>query len=249
MKLPDPTFPPILNTRGVRAPLVPFAEACRLASIGEMGAADVLWARRMDRAELAIVLEPEVTQTTARQIQPLAMVAAADCLGALTPPQVAATFCWPGTLLVNGGEIGSVGLAFADAAPDAVPDWLVLGVMIRVSHAADSGEPGEQPDITALTDEGVPHLTRTDVLQSYAAHFMTWLDIWQDDGFRPVHEAWMFRVERNDETMTLHDGQRQVHGRLLGLDEGAGAIVKPENGDAMTLDLLDALAAGADDAQ
>ena len=247
MKLPDPTFPPILNTRGVRAPTVPFAEACRLAELGEMGAADMLWARGLDRAELAIVLEPDVTQRIARQIVPVAMVAAADCLGALTPPKVAATFEWPATLIVNAGRIGDVRLAFSDGALDEIPAWLVLGVMIRINHAAKAGEPGEQPDITALTDEGVPHLTRTDVLQSFAAHFMTWLDIWQDDGFRPVHESWMFRADCKDETVSMSDGTRQVRGRLLGLDDSGGAIVKPADGDTVVLDLLEALAAETED--
>ena len=53
MHVSDQVFPPLLSGHAVRLPLRPFAEACRRAAAGALGAADVVWARNRTRAEMA----------------------------------------------------------------------------------------------------------------------------------------------------------------------------------------------------
>lgn len=242
MHLPDPVFPPLLDGHAVKAPQRPFEHACRQAARGKLGAGDLVWSRGVTRAECAIVLEPEVNLAVALQMNALTQVAIADSLGALLPPAVAVHHRWPGTILVNGAEAGEVRLGVPETAPDAVPDWLVVGLSVRLIHDRTDKEPGELPGETSLSEEGGGDLTRTDVLQSFSAHFLAWINTWQDDGFRPVHQSWMSRIEGDRETpmhVELHGTPQAV--RVLGLDEEGGLIIQPHTGPARALSLLDAV--------
>jgi len=235
MHLDDPRFPPLLEARPVKAPRRPFAEACRLVRAGELGAGDLLWSRNTARAELAVVLEPEVALERALQMGPLMMVALGDCLGALAPPKVAIHYRWPGGILLNGALAGAVRLAAPGAALAEVPRWLVAGAELDI--AAPRKERTEWSR-TSLEEEAGRGLTRTDILQSLSAHFLTWLNIWQEEGFRPVHDQWLFRAEGREAPARFARGREEIEGRVVGLDEGAGLLLETGAGRVQSLDLL-----------
>lgn len=230
MHVPDPAFPPLLSGHPVRLPMRPFPEACRRAAAGKLGAADVVWARNRERADVAIVLEPEVPLRTALQMGPVMMVAALDCLGALLPPHSAVLVRWPDKVLLNLGEVGRIELAAAAARAHEAPAWLVVGASIAVEHTDRKHEPGETAHLTALHEEGARHLTRSTVLESLAAYFLSWLNTWTDDGFRPVHDHLIGRIEGYEEPADIGEGSARVRGRALGLDDELNLLVKPGDG-------------------
>src|SRR5215467_3075405 len=102
MRVSEPQFPPLLEGHAVCADRTAFAEACRRARANELGAGALLWSRSLERAQLAIVLEPEVALERGLEMAPLLMVAAGDCLGSLCPPQVGVQYRWPRSILING---------------------------------------------------------------------------------------------------------------------------------------------------
>jgi BirA family biotin operon repressor/biotin-[acetyl-CoA-carboxylase] ligase len=177
------------------------------------------------------------------QMGPLMQVALADCLGALLPPRIAVHFRWPATLLINGARAGETWIRGAPARRDDVPAWLVVGFSLWLVHDFGGKEPGEAAGETSLAEEGAGELTRTDILQSFAAHFLTWLNIWQDDGFRPVQDSWIGRAEGREASTEIVQSEERIHGLVLGLDDDAGLIVKPDTGASRVLPLLDALGA------
>jgi BirA family transcriptional regulator, biotin operon repressor / biotin---[acetyl-CoA-carboxylase] ligase len=236
MHLEDPQFPPLLKGHAVKAPRRPFAHACRQAQSGKLGAGDVVWSRNTARAELAIVLEPEVRLERAVQMAPLMMVALGDCIGSLSPPKVAIHYRWPNGILLNGSIAGEVRLAASRAPVDAVPDWMVVGAELEI---AAPGEERQDWSQTSLGEEAGAEITRTDVLRSLAAHFLTWLNTWQDEGFRPIHDQWLFRAEGRETPVTIVRGGARTEGRVLGLDESANLLVKTGSGEARSLLFLD----------
>jgi BirA family biotin operon repressor/biotin-[acetyl-CoA-carboxylase] ligase len=243
MHLPDPVFPPMLTGHAVKAPQRPFDLACWQAQRGGMGAGDLVWSRNTGRAECAIVLEPEVPLRTALQMHALTELALADCLGALLPPRIAVHHRWPGVVLINGAAAGEVRLGVPDTSMSEIPGWLVVGMRLRLVHDAPGREPGELPGQTSLAEEGAGELDRTRLLQSFAAHFLTWLNTWQDDGFRPIHEGWMHRAEgAGDEggSEIEIDGMRQAV-RVLGLDEEGGLVCRADQGPVRVLSLSDCI--------
>jgi biotin-(acetyl-CoA carboxylase) ligase len=222
MQIDDPVFPPLLKPFAVAQSVTVMDHAGRLAAAGGIGAGDVVWSRALDRAEMAIVLEPEVALDRALQMAPLVMVALGDCLGALMPPKTAIAFRWPDTLLVNGAEAGRVRLAAPSSALDAIPDWLVVGIELRLKPSSEDGEPGERPDFTTLATEGGGGLTRTDILQAFAAHVLAWIDIWTHEGFEPLRAHWLAGADGQghglDDALELDDWQadaRQADARHL----------------------------------
>lgn len=236
MHLEDPLFPPLLKGHAVKSPVEPMAHACRLARTGKLGAGDVVWSRNAGRAEVAIVLEPEVALARALQMGPLLMVAVGDCLGTLCPPKVAIQYRWPGGILVNGAIAGEVRIAAPRASIETVPEWLVIGATLDIAAPRAEREDWSR---TSLSEEAGGTITRTNILQSLSAHFLTWLNIWNEDGFRPVHDQWLFRAEGREAPVGFaHEGAR-VAGRVLGLDEGANLLVKTDGGQVCSLPFLD----------
>lgn len=240
MSLPDPTFPPLLTGHAVKGQASPFEEACARAAAGALGAGDVVWSRNASRLDMAIVLEPDVPLERAVQMMPLAMVAAGDCIGALTPPQVGVTFGWPDKINVNGAAAGLVRAGVdGGAALDEIPRWLVIGIRLRLRREAGEGEPGDTPDVTWLAEEGGGELTRTDLIESYSRHLLTWINTWQDDGFHAVHDSWMFRAADRDSETTVVAAEGQIIGTFLGLDDNGNLLLKLGDGTARAMALAD----------
>jgi biotin-(acetyl-CoA carboxylase) ligase len=238
MHLEDPRFPPLLKGHAVRAPAKPFAEACRRLQARKLGAGDLLWSRNTGRAELAIVLEPEVALERALQMGPLMMVALGDCLGALCPPKVLIQYRWPGAMMLNAAAAGEVRVAAARVAPGETPPWLVVGAALQI--AAPRGE-RQDWSATSLAEEAGPEIDRSAILQSLPAHFLTWLNIWQDEGFRPVHDHWMARALGREAPVVFADGKDRAEGLVVGLDEGANLLVKPARGKMRSLAFVDSV--------
>jgi len=235
MHLEDPHFPPLLKGHAVKAPTVPLAHACRLAQARELGAGDIVWSRGTARVALAIVLEPEVALERALQMAPLLMVAFGDCLGSLCPPKVAVQYRWPKDILLNGTVAGEVILAAPRVPRSEVPDWLVVGAGLEIEAPR-----GERQDWsrTTLAEEAGPDITRTDILESLPAHFLTRLNAWQEDGFRAVHDQWLFRTEGREKAVTIVHGGETIEGQVLGLDESANLLLRTNEGKVRSLDFL-----------
>lgn len=214
-----PLLPPLLTGREVAAGVDPMTAAVREAA----GGADpgiFAFAAPGGRLQFAITLAPEVPLQRAVQMGHALMLAAGDAIGALAPPKVAVEYRWPATLLVNGADAGRVLLAAAGSDPAAIPDWLVVGLDLRLEP--DPGvEPGDRPDQTSLFEEGSGPIPPARLLESMSRHFLSWLRRWEDDGFRPLHDAWWARAEK---------AVRADGAALVGLDEDGRALLKDAAG-------------------
>ncbi|MGE0630691.1 MAG: biotin/lipoate--protein ligase family protein [Hyphomicrobiaceae bacterium] len=229
-------LPPLLTAHAVATSDDPLSIACRGAVDATFGAGDVIWSSAVVAADAALVLEPDVAAEVARQMGPLVMVAAADCLGALLPPQVAVEHRWPGTILVNGADSGRVRLAMPATPAAEIPAWIALAITVKLGAVSTIGEPGEHPGMTTLAEEGGDALSNLDVLQSLFRHVLTWLDIWQQDGFASIASNWMFRAHGRLEPVTHSHADKTVAGKILGLDAHAGLRLGTAEGSETVLD-------------
>jgi len=216
-----PTFPPLLT--GVAA-AAPFAEAQRLATEGCDGGT-LVWSLTADRLEAALVLAPEVPLAQAAAMLPLCGVGFANALGALSPPEVGVHLDWDGGVRVNGALAGALRMAASGADPAGVPDWLAVGLSVRLIPL-DPEAPGATPDQTSLYDEGCAEVAPVTLLESWARHTLTWIHRWSEDGPAPLHAEWRGLV---------HGLKDEVHiagmsGVFLGTDEDFGMILKTSEG-------------------
>jgi Biotin/lipoate A/B protein ligase family len=187
----DISLPPPYTLVRLREAGDAFAHAQRIAP--EMGAGTLVYVGRFDLAEFAVVLEPEEPLRTARRAFYAGMAALADALIALAPPEKPMDIIWPGLLRIDAGLVGGGRLAWpARVKEDEVPPWLVFGAAIRTVSLTD--EPGLNPLSTALEQEGFSDTGGSQLVESFARHFMTVNDAWQEYGFSAVARSYLPRL-------------------------------------------------------
>lgn len=223
----DPTFPPLLSGIVTADGDDPVEIAHAKVRAGEAGAGDLFWSPSERQLSTALVLEPDVAARQALEVAYITMVAFGDCLGAMAPPEVGVMYRWPSMILVNGAEAGSVSVHLPDdCGDDRTPDWMVIGLCLDIIPPDGGPEPGHCVDRTTLWDEGCGFLTRTQLLESFARHFKTWLHRWEVDGSRPVREAWLARFSKPGETVSFLAGGKVTDGEFLGLDDMGNLLAR-----------------------
>ena len=218
-----------------------FAHAKAIAA--ESGAGTLVWVRRFDTVEFALVLEPEEALATARRAFLAGMNALGDALAAQSPPEKPLSFGWPGSITLDGGLIGGGRLGWPGGArEDGTPDWLVFGVMITAERMEAQGLEALLR-ATSLVEEGIESVDAGAIVESFSRHLMAGFDAWQERGFDAVSKAYLERLaigkagdlRRIDERGDLfsHGPNETGEGRRLPLREallGAPAWLDPKTG-------------------
>jgi len=171
-----------------------FAHAISIAD--EQGAGTLVYVGRFDLAEFAVVFEPDEPLLKARRVFYAGMSALADALATYAQPETSIVIDWPGSLFVNHGLVGGGRLAWPPGVGESeTPPWLVFGGMIR-TVSMTGNEPGLNPLVTALEEEGFTDVLSGHVVESFARHLMVALDSWQETGFSAVARSYMERLPR-----------------------------------------------------
>lgn len=224
----DPTFPPLL--KGVEADPGedPFDLAIDMAKTG-CDAGSVVYNVTRDRLRVAIVLAPEVPLSEAMAMLIACGIGFANALGALGPPEVAVHLGWDGTIFVNEATCGSLRVAASTGDPEAMPDWLVIGMSVALFPAAGL-DGGETPDQTTLFQEGCGDVEPFRLLESWARHTLVWINRWSDDGPAPLHAEWTGMAYGLGNGITTDVSGETVAGKFLGTDEDFGMLIKTKTG-------------------
>ncbi len=191
LRLP-PSFTPVrLRERGDA-----FAHAVSIAA--KEGAGTLVHVGRFDLAEFALVLEPEEPLSRARLAFYAGMTALTEALIAYAQPETLIEISWPDAVTINFGLVGGGRLAWPEGVAETeVPPWLVFGGMIR-TNLMGVNEPGLNPSVTSLTQEGFENIETADVIASFARNFMVTLDGWQEKGFAGVARSYLELMPREE---------------------------------------------------
>jgi biotin-(acetyl-CoA carboxylase) ligase len=171
-----------------------FAHACAIAA--EAGAGTLVWVRRYDLVEFAVVLEPDEPLSSARRALFAGMNATADAIAAHCPPEREVTFAWPDAIMFDAGLLGGARLGWPqDCAEDDVPGWLAFGVMLRSADMAQIDEVQSAAGVS-LMGEGFEMVEVDAIVESFARHLMTAFDTWNERGFEPVARDYLARLPK-----------------------------------------------------
>jgi len=189
---PELNLPPVFTAVRLREVGDAFAHAISIAPA--QGAGTLVYVGRFDLAEFAVVLEPEEPLAQARRAFYAGMVGLADALSVHAMPETAITITWPDSIFVNGGLVGGSRLAWPKGIKeDETPPWLVFGAMIRTVSMTDA-EPGLNPIVTALEEDGFSDAMSNELVESFARNFMVALDAWHENGFGAVAKIYLSRL-------------------------------------------------------
>lgn len=200
-------LPPLLT--GIATVDDPLAVAAIMAAEG-CDAGTLLYNIGREDLRAALILAPDVPLAQAMAMLPACGIGFQNALGAVAPPELAVHLDWDGGIRVNGGLCGRLMPRAATTDPGALPDWLIIGLQVQLWPAND--DTGHTPDITALYAEGCADLDLAHLLESWARHTLVWINRWQDDGPRPLH----------DELKGLMPALGK--GDIIGLDEDFGLL-------------------------
>jgi biotin-(acetyl-CoA carboxylase) ligase len=188
-------LPPLYKLVPLREAGDAFAHACAIAD--EEGAGLLVWVRRYDVAEFAVVLEPEEPLAEARRAIFAGMNAIADALAVHAPPSRPVTFAWPDAIRVDGVLVGGGRLGWPrETQAGEVPAWLVFAGMIRTS-VVRADEPGLRPQAGALDELGFEAPDAGEIIASFSRHLMAGFDEWGETGFTPIARQWLNRLPQN----------------------------------------------------
>lgn len=214
-----PLVPPLMEARPAPAGGPVLLRAAEAAAAGAADAGTLFYRHLPDRWALALVLEPEVGSSAAAAMLPLAQLAVGEALGELAPSGTDVALRWTGEVLVNRGVCGRVEGVMANGE---APAWLAVGPALRLGL---QGEPGHDPQRTALTEEIGP-VDPVALTEATARCWLRWLHRWDADGFAPVARAWL--------EMATDRGQRieapGASGTFVGLDDEGGALIAADGG-------------------
>jgi biotin-(acetyl-CoA carboxylase) ligase len=197
-------LPPLFRLVTLREAGDAFVHAQQIAA--KSGAGTLVWVRRFDLVEFAVVLEPEEPLASARRVLYAGMSALVDALSFHAPPETLIAIEWPDAILVDGGVVGGARLAWPKNADEkAPPSWLVFGAMIRTAILSPD-EPGIRPQAAALDEEGFDDLGSGQLLSTFARHFMSSINTWQQDGFRPIMENYLAYLPADEQLERTIDG-------------------------------------------
>ena len=150
-----------------------FAHGCDIAA--EAGAGTLVWVRRYDLVEFAVVLEPDEPLRSARRAFFAGMNAVADAIAAHCPPEREVSFDWPDTVRFDAGLLGGGRLGWPrDCTEDEVPAWLVFGVILRAADMAHVPEVQAASGVSLLS-EGFEMVDTDAIIESFTRHLMTGL--------------------------------------------------------------------------
>ncbi len=214
-----PAFPPLMQGHAVDAGIDPFEKAGAMAALG-CDAGTIVYSIGVNRLAAALVMAPEVPLEEAMAMLPTCGVGFQNALGALAPPEVAVHLEWAGGLRVNGASCGRLRCTAGTDDPKAMPGWLVVGFELPLILLGTA--PGDQPDQTALYEEGCADVDPTDMLESWARHTLVWITRWEDDGGRSLHSEWRGLAHDMGEEVEI-DGKT---GTFLGVDENFGMLLR-----------------------
>ena len=225
-----PDLPPGYTLVALRELGDAFAHGCAIA--GEAGAGTLIWVRRYDLVEFAVVLEPGEPLNSARRALFAGMNALADAIAAHCPPERDVSFVWPDAIRFDAGLLGGARLGWpGDCAETEVPPWLVFGVILRAADMVHLDEVQAASGVSLL-GAGFEMVDTDAIIGSFARHLMTAFDRWNERGFDAIAKDYLERLPR------------RKAGEIRAIDANGDLLVKPPAGSGPPdrSSLVDALA-------
>ena len=165
-----------------------------------------------------------------------AWLALADALAVHAQPETSIVIDWPDSLpSIKASSAAAGSLGHIDADEDETPPWLVFGGMIRTVSMTGT-EPGLNPLVTALEEEGFTDVISSHVVESFARHFMVAIDSRQESGFGAVAKSYLERLPREQGVRRDIDENGDLLVRHTGKTERCTPQVLPRLGQPAWFD-------------
>jgi len=184
-----------------------------------------LWHTMPESLAVSVLLRPPLPPEQVPQLSLLTAVALHDALKMYVP---ALRIKWPNDLMCHGAKLAGI-LTEMRAGPGNV-HAVVLGFGINLSPPLD----GWPADITqAATDMATASghaQSRLEIIVAVLHALDCWYDLYLQQGFEPVRDAWWQAHAASDQCVRVHDGRGYIHGVARRLDHDGALLLETEQG-------------------
>lgn len=160
----------------------------------------------------------------AAQVSFVAALAVADLAAACVPASLV-TLKWPNDPLIAGRKAAGI---LVESGPHADGGlWLAIGCGVNL---ATPPENPERPATAFAEHMRTPPPTPLEALETLAAAFERWREVWERIGFAPIAEAWTARAHGLGEACTARLPAETVSGVAEGLDPDGALRLRTGSG-------------------
>jgi len=178
------------------------------------------WASASGNLFFSLIVRPDCALAEAAQFSFITAVALGEAIGSVAPPLIEVTYKWPNDVLLNGRKAAGI-LLESKADSSQRLDWLVIGVGANVSSFPTE----TRLPATSLHFEGCPaSVSAVDLLEAFSRHMLSWINVWLEEGFAPVREAWLRHAQGLNGTIEVRLPKETLSGVFRDLDP-AGTLV------------------------
>ncbi len=175
------------------------------------------WSSPPGNLYVSVVLRPPGQSSRHAELGFIAALATADAVDAALASPVRVSVKWPNDILLNGAKLAGI-LLEGDAST------VIAGFGVNIASAPTNA----RYPTTALA----LHAPAT-IEQTLAALLMAldhWWQVWLQQGFAPVRNAWLARGPRPSQLVTVQQGGAQHRGRFAGLGEDGALLLQTPDG-------------------
>lgn len=172
-----------------------------------------------ERGNLFATLLIQAEAARAAELAFAASLAVGETLSAYAPCCPVA-LKWPNDVLLEGRKAAGILL-------EAVGyDMLAIGVGINLAHYPD----GTEFPATCIASPGRPAPEPADALLRLAGRMAAWYEIWRQQGFAPLREAWLSRAAGLGQAIRVRREQNELHGMFESLDSDGALLLRETSG-------------------
>ncbi len=184
------------------------------------------WYAPDDGLYLALLMEPDYPDHQAGQVGLVALIAMGIAMAEHVAPMTDLAYRWPNDILLSGSKVAGLWLD-----KNRTGDRLVLNIAVNVAQP-----PGQVFDAGSVrVDGGAPDLTPEQLLESFARHFLEWINRWAEEGMSPILNQFRSRHAKPGMPVLLQLANRQdVAGSLVVVDD-EGCLVVELDGQPRTI--------------
>lgn len=183
------------------------------------------WLTLDDALAFSVLLRPQIPTRQVSELSLLTAVALHQCLQPYIPD---IGLKWPNDVLIHGKKVCGILTEMRSRSGHDLA--VVLGIGINV-FAPAHGWPSDilQPatDLQSHTSQPLKPAT---ILASFLAELSDWLDIYAEQGFAPIRQAWWRAHIASGKPVKVYDGQGYIQGLAVGLASD-GALRLLVNGE------------------
>ncbi len=184
------------------------------------GRQDRTWESTEGNLTFSVILRPDCSLADSGKLSFICAVALCEAIESLSP-HVSVKCKWPNDVLGAKGKLAGI-LLEGCGVKAGKPEAVICGIGLNITW-----RPGLEAlyPPSSLWDEGATNVTQGIVLEAFLACFSRWVDLWLEQGFEPVREAWMQRARGLGELINVRLPNETLQGIFETLDVDGGLVL------------------------